>query len=372
MGRLDAYGEHGAARCGILLVIAATSACAALGLDNLAGSGLRPGVDVPSGPGEVAAAPLGAPPLPPAGVGGYAFSMTHEDGSPVAFDPCRAIHYVVRPDGQPDGRPRAADAGRSRRSPRPPDCSSSTTAPRRGAAATRGAPYQPDRYGDRWAPVLVAWSSAAETSMLADGVLGRAGPDSSATGGCAAMRLVSGLAVFNGAALDQQLRTGDDSKARVRAAARAGPPGRAGPCARPLPGHVRHERLPAGELPRRRPARPGTARPGALLPRLLTSPAAPSTRRTWSRHGRGAFGAASSRWRAAAGGRHDAAVARLALEVVEVGLHGLDCQDRHDWFLSGCFEHRLRLVLRPGVRTSGGRRIFAGRRGLRSSALRRP
>ncbi len=28
------------------------------------------------------------------------------------------------------------------------------------------------------------------------------------------MRFVSGLAVFNGAALDQQLRTGDDTKAR--------------------------------------------------------------------------------------------------------------------------------------------------------------
>jgi len=91
---------------GVVLVLWTSSACGALGLGTLAGPGLRPGVDVPSGPGEVAAAPLKAPPPAPAGMGGYAFSLTHDDGTPVAFDPCRAIHYVVQTDSEPQGAPR--------------------------------------------------------------------------------------------------------------------------------------------------------------------------------------------------------------------------------------------------------------------------
>jgi hypothetical protein len=36
-------------------------------------------------------------------------------------------------------------------------------------------PYQPDRYGDRWAPVLVAWQTDTENAALAGDVVGRAG-----------------------------------------------------------------------------------------------------------------------------------------------------------------------------------------------------
>ena len=199
----------------VVLVLAATSGCAGLGLGAITTRpGLRPGVDVPSGPGEVAAAPLGVPPLPPAGLGGYAFSMSDADGSPVAFDPCRAVHYVVRPDGQPPGGRELLAWAFSQLSAatglRFVDDGETAEAP----SETR-APYQRDVYGDRWAPVLVVWSSDAETSMLADGVLGRAGPDSFGTGEDASVRLVSGLAVFNGGALGLQLASGDDSKARA-------------------------------------------------------------------------------------------------------------------------------------------------------------
>ncbi len=202
-----------AAAAGLLLAVGATSSCAAVGLGNLAGSGLKPGVDVPSGPGEVAAAPLGAPPPAPAGAGGYAFSMTAEDGSPVTFDPCRAVRYVVRPDGEPAGGLALLRWAFG-------EVSAATGLQFVDEGATNEVPsesraaFQPDRYGDRWAPVLVAWSSPSETSLLADGVLGRAGPDSFGTSEPATTRFVSGLAVFNGALLDQQLRTGDDSKAR--------------------------------------------------------------------------------------------------------------------------------------------------------------
>ena len=198
---------------GLTLALASTSACAALDLSSAAGGPQR-GHDVPSGPGEVAAAPLGVPPVPPAGIGGYAFSMTHADGSPVAFDPCRAVHYVVRPDGQPAGGQEllrwAFGEVSAATGLRFVDDGSTDEAP-----LDWRAPFQRERYGDRWAPVLVAWSSPEETSMLADGVLGRAGPDTFNTAGTDTTRFVSGLAVFNGAAMDEQLRTGDGSKARA-------------------------------------------------------------------------------------------------------------------------------------------------------------
>jgi hypothetical protein len=73
--------------------------------------------------------------------------------------------------------------------------------------------YLPAQYGDRWAPVLVTWSTPAETPMLTDRILGRAGPDPYGAG--ADERYVSGMAVFNGPALAAQLTTGDDERARA-------------------------------------------------------------------------------------------------------------------------------------------------------------
>lgn len=178
--------------------------------------GARPGVDVPRERGAIAAAPLGSPALAPAGEGGYAFTLTHEDGSPVTFDPCRQIHLVVRPDNEPQG-------GRALLMDVLAEVSAATGLQFVDDGATDEAPsetrpaYQPERYGDRWAPVLVAWASPADTALLAGGgggtVLGRAGPDTFGAGDD--VRYVSGLAVFNGPALDAQLRHGEDEKARA-------------------------------------------------------------------------------------------------------------------------------------------------------------
>jgi hypothetical protein len=138
--------------------------------------------------------------------------MGHEDGTPVTFDPCRPIHYVVRPDLQPAGGAELLRWALGQVSDATGltfvDDGLTTEAP----GDTRRA-YQPDRYGDRWAPVLVVWSSPAETSMLTERVLGRAGPDAFGTG--ADQRFVSGEAVFNGPALATQLASGEDDKARA-------------------------------------------------------------------------------------------------------------------------------------------------------------
>lgn len=196
----------------LALVAGTLTGCATLRA-AAAAPGSRPGVDVPSRPtDDLAPQPLGRPGLAPSGDGGYAFLAGHPDGTPVAWDPCRPIHVVVRPYGEPPG-------GRSlllsvlgelsaASGLRFVDDGSTSEVPTENRS-----PYQKDRYGDRWAPVLVAWSSPAETPMLTDDILGRAGPDSYGTG--ADRRFVSGTAVFNAPLLTQQLTTGDDAKARA-------------------------------------------------------------------------------------------------------------------------------------------------------------
>ena len=165
-----------------------------------ASSGLRRGTDVPSSPKNLSDRPLGARVVAPGGTGGYAFLLTHRDGSPVAWDPCRPVHYVIRPAGAPAGGDDllrwafgqiSAATGLSF-----VDDGATDEAP-----SEQRAKFQPHRYGDRWAPVLVAWSDPVEWPSLADGVLGRAGPQSFGIVNRDNERFVSGQAVFNGPAL---------------------------------------------------------------------------------------------------------------------------------------------------------------------------
>jgi hypothetical protein len=119
---------------------------------------------------------------------------------------------VVRPDGEPPG-------GRSLLLSVLGELSAATGLQFLDDGVTTEGPdparpaFEPERYGDRWAPVLVTWSDPTETSMLGDRILGRAGPDPFGTG--ADQRYVSGMAVFNGPALTRQLQSGDDAKARA-------------------------------------------------------------------------------------------------------------------------------------------------------------
>jgi hypothetical protein len=176
--------------------------------------GLHRGVDVPSLPAHLSERPLGVPATAPAGAGGYAFLVSHRDGSPVAWDPCRPVHYVVRPDGAPAGGDTLVRWAFGQ-------ISGATGLSFVDDGAVTEAPdaerpsFQPERYGDRWAPVLIAWSNPTEWPPLAHGILGRAGPAPFGFVGRDNERFVSGQAVFNGPALALQLGTGDDNKARA-------------------------------------------------------------------------------------------------------------------------------------------------------------
>ena len=83
------------------------------------------------------------------------------------------------------------------------------------APAEDRSPYQPERYGDRWAPVLIAWSEPGESPRLASRVLGRAGPDVFGTDDDRNERFGSGMAVFNGPQLESFLTSGNEDKARA-------------------------------------------------------------------------------------------------------------------------------------------------------------
>jgi hypothetical protein len=90
---------------------------------------------------------------------------------PVAFDPCRPIHYVVRPTGAPAGGTTLLTEAIGR-------ISAATGLQFIDDGATDEAPlpdrpnFLPDRYGDRWAPVLVAWSTPEEFAILTGPVIG--------------------------------------------------------------------------------------------------------------------------------------------------------------------------------------------------------
>lgn len=123
---------------------------------------------------EASAVALGAPPLVPFPGTGYRFLDLQDDGrTPVAWDPCRPVHYVVREAGSPPGGRELIEAAVGQ-------ISAATGLRFVADGATDESPsparpgYQPQRYGDRWAPVLIAWQTAAENSDFATDVVGQA------------------------------------------------------------------------------------------------------------------------------------------------------------------------------------------------------
>jgi hypothetical protein len=72
-------------------------------------------------------------------------------------------------------------------------------------------PYQPDRYGDRWAPVLVAWQTEEENPTFRTDVAGEAGSVRLSTDG--PQVYVTGAVGLDEAAFDQMLSTVEGSAA---------------------------------------------------------------------------------------------------------------------------------------------------------------
>lgn len=98
---------------------------------------------------------------------GFAFTFVDvETGEPVRYNACQPLHYVVNPalappNGVSDIRTAfemtALASGMKFVYDGPTD---EVTTPDRPA-------YQPDRYGDRWAPILISWTEGLPVSSTA-------------------------------------------------------------------------------------------------------------------------------------------------------------------------------------------------------------
>jgi len=119
--------------------------------------------------------PLGVPAPLVAANASYRFLAHQADGTtPVAYDPCRPIHYVIRQQGEPAGGDQIVGDAILRVSQatglRFVYDGATSEAPSR-----QRLPFQPQRYGDRWAPVLIAWITPKTNPDFAADVTGEGG-----------------------------------------------------------------------------------------------------------------------------------------------------------------------------------------------------
>lgn len=133
----------------------------------VASSGVAYTPDRPTPGVDASFHPLGTPQASPGASTSYAFLDHNDDGSPVSYDPCRPIHYVIRTANQPATGPEMVNEAI--------DAVSQATGlvfindgTTNEVASPKRPLYQPDRHGDRWAPVLIDWQIADENPVMTD------------------------------------------------------------------------------------------------------------------------------------------------------------------------------------------------------------
>jgi hypothetical protein len=133
-----------------------------------------PDANVPPPGFEAAASPLGRPPASTGSLS-YALQPSPDTDQPfAAYDPCRPVHFVVRPDNAPPGADQIVAEAVA-------EVSAASGLQFVNDGVTAEAPsderktYQPDAYGKRWAPVLIAWSGPEESPGLAGNIAGLGG-----------------------------------------------------------------------------------------------------------------------------------------------------------------------------------------------------
>lgn len=133
-----------------------------------------PGATAPPPGIEAAGAPLGHPPVTSPS-GAYVLQPSPDPALPfVAYDPCRPVHYVVRPDNAPLGGEQLIRQAVAEVSAATGLRFVNDGATSEGPSDERK-PYQQDRYGHRWAPVLIVWSNSEESPRLEGKVAGFGG-----------------------------------------------------------------------------------------------------------------------------------------------------------------------------------------------------
>lgn len=104
----------------------------------------------------------------------FRYVLTDDIQQPVRYDPCRSLHYVIRPQASPLGSEALIAESFAALSAATGLHVLYDGGTDEGPSRQR-APFQPERYGDRWAPVLIAWVTPDEQPDFAADVLGQAG-----------------------------------------------------------------------------------------------------------------------------------------------------------------------------------------------------
>lgn len=126
---------------------------------------------------------------------GWSATYVDGDGDPARWDPCTPIRYVVQAGWIPDaGRADLAEA--LRRLTEASGLQFVSDGDTDELPSADRAPYQPERYGERWAPLLIGWVPAGSSDLgLGDGTQGVS--VSVALPGREAPHLVSGQVVLD-------------------------------------------------------------------------------------------------------------------------------------------------------------------------------
>lgn len=118
--------------------------------------------------------PLGTPRKPEAASTSYKFLATNDDGTPVGYSPCRPLHYVVNATLAPKGAERLVEDS-IRTISEATGITFINDGPTSEAPSPTRAPYQKNLYGDRWAPLLIAWTTPEQAPQLKGPVIGTGG-----------------------------------------------------------------------------------------------------------------------------------------------------------------------------------------------------
>jgi len=164
---------------------------------------------------SASAKPLGTPPPAPSPSGGFEFIRTQKVGKgPVAWDPCRPVRYVVNPVGAPAGGDLLIKEA-VQRTAEPTGLTFVDEGTTDEVWAKDREPYQPDRYGKKWAPVLIAWTTEQAEAVVDGAVAGQGGPTSVRQSDGRKVN-VSGAVVLDAADIGRVL-TYPDGQAKARA-----------------------------------------------------------------------------------------------------------------------------------------------------------
>lgn len=176
-----------------------------VGADPVAASDIRR--SWPPVPSDASSEPLGSPAPQASSSTDYLFMATVND-RPVAWDPCRPIHLVVNTAEAPVGADQLLReaVGQVSTATGLQFVVDGTTDE---APTTARQPMDRDRYGNKWSPVLVAWTNPSVVPELSGRIAGVAGPASAPYHRSEEMHFVSGTVSLDAPDLAQILQRPD-------------------------------------------------------------------------------------------------------------------------------------------------------------------